>query len=425
MLKLFLPRLGQTMEEALLEGWIVQPGVSFSVGDPLYEVETEKVTVRVDATIAGSVARAMVRDGDQLEVGALLAVIAEPGEQPTGAEIDAFLTGVARTADISPSEAAHSEALASLEVAPVRSDEPVRAMPKARALARDLGIDIGSIAARSPGQLVTEEQVRVAATPAPATPTPLSIPAPLVAVASVVATPLPLVTARQPAGGIDVRERRRLSGIARRMAEVTARTWSTVPQFSQSIDVSALNWAERRDRLRAQTAIDVGYTDLILNAMVRAVQEVPEANSSYTEETLTIYRDVNISIAVDSPEGLQVPVLHRMQDLSEAGRARLLRERTAKAREGALTLDDVQGGTITMSNLGRFGIEGGMPMVTAPQATVVFVGAIVPRVVPVEAGIGVRPVCTIVTAFDHRAVDGATAARFTAALRRLLQEGTS
>jgi pyruvate dehydrogenase E2 component (dihydrolipoamide acetyltransferase) len=430
-LKLFLPRLGQTMEEALLESWVVSPGVPFAIGEVLYEVETEKVTAGVEATVAGSIVRALAADGDRLEVGALLAVIAEPGEAPTEEQIDAFLAGDEVVPQV-PAAATAADPAPEVTASPTPggSTEPVRAMPKTRALARSLDVDIAAVAVASPGALVTEDQVRAVAassaepvrpvvsaaqefTRPPATePPPVTPSAAIPAVAPSV--PLP--------DGIEIRERRRLSGIHRRMADVTSRTWTTVPQFSQSVDVDASGWSRRRDELRTLTAMEVGYTDVILSMMVRAVQEVPEVNSSYAGEELVIYRDVNISIAVDSPQGLQVPVLHRMQDLSDAGRARLLRDRTAKAREGTLGLDDVKGGTITMSNLGRYGIEGGMPMLTTPQAAIVFVGAIVPRVVPVADGIGVRPICTIVTAFDHRAVDGATAARFTSTLRRLLQE---
>lgn len=423
MLKLFLPRLGQTMEEALLEAWVVPPGTAFEIGAVLYEVETEKVTTGVEATVAGTIVRSLAADGDRIEVGTLLAVIAEPGETPTEAEIDAFISGEPVASDAAAAPLPVTEAAPEVAQGASSAAGPVRAMPKTRALAKSLGVDIAALAPGSPGGVITEDQVRAAVSaPVPA-PAPASVQAAPVAPA-IAAPPAPATAAPLP-DGIDIRERRRLTGIQRRMAEVTTRTWTTVPQFSQSVDVDASSWDRRRDQLRALTAMQVGYTDLILSAMVRAVQEVPEVNSSFAGEELLIYRDINISIAVDSPHGLQVPVLHQMQDLSEAGRARLLRDRTAKARDGALGLDDVKGGTITMSNLGRFGIEGGMPMLTTPQAAIVFVGAIVQKVVPVEGGIGVRPVCTIVTAFDHRAVDGATAARFTSTLRRLLQEDSA
>jgi pyruvate dehydrogenase E2 component (dihydrolipoamide acetyltransferase) len=424
------------MEEALLASWLVRPGQAFAIGDVLYEVETEKVTTGVEATVAGSLVRVLVAEDERVDVGAVLGVIAEPGEQPSEAEIDAFLSG----AVVVPEAAAPTEADAPVPAPASESPVlpgPVRAMPRTRALARDLGVSLEALAATRPGELVTEGDVRAAAAAAAAPPAPA--PAPVVAAAPVpppapvvapapaaVPAPAPVAApapAPEPTPGVDVRERRRLGPVARRMADVTARSWATVPQFSQSIDVDTSTWAERREAMRTATALPVGYTDLIIGSLVRAVQDVPEVNSTFGGDDLVIYRDINLSLAVDTPDGLQVPVLHRLQDLSDAGRARLLRDRADKAREGRLGLDDVQGGTITLSNLGMFGVEGGMPMVTAPQACIVFVGAVVKKVVPVGDGIAVRPMCTVVTSFDHRALDGATAARFTAALRRHLQGG--
>lgn len=425
--KLLLPRLGQTMEEALLASWLVQPGQPFTIGDVLYEVETEKVTTGVEATVAGSLVRVLVAQDDRVDVGAVLGVIAEPGEQPSEAQIDAFLSGEAPTPE---AEGPADVAAAAPTAMPDGHGPagPVRAMPRTRALARDLGVSLEALAAARPGDLVTEADVRAAAassTVAMSVPTPAPVPtlAPVLAPVSAPAqapTPAPMPPP-EPTPGAEVRERRRLGPVARRMADVTARSWATVPQFSQSVEVDTSTWAGRREAMRTATALPIGYTDLIVGSLVRAVQEVPEVNSTFGGDELVIYRDINLSLAVDTPDGLQVPVLHRLQDLSDAGRARLLRDRAEKARDGRLGLDDVQGGTITLSNLGMFGVEGGTPMVTAPQAAIVFVGAVVRKVVPVGDGIAVRPMCTVVTSFDHRALDGATAARFTAALRRHLQ----
>jgi pyruvate dehydrogenase E2 component (dihydrolipoamide acetyltransferase) len=429
------------MEEALLASWLVPPGQPFAIGDVLYEVETEKVTTGVEATVAGSLVRVLVAQDDRVEVGAVLGVIAEPGEQPSEAEIDAFLSGaIAAPAAAAPVAASASAVTEAVPAGPDVPAGPVRAMPRTRALARELNVPLEVLAASRPGDLITEDDVRSAAAASVATSptaalTPGSAPAATL-VAAAVSEPSPLsaptaipaptpAPAPEPTPGVEVRERRRLGAVARRMADVTARSWTTVPQFSQSIEIDTSNWAERREAMRTATALPVGYTDLIVSGVVRAIQDVPEVNSSFGGDELVIYRDVNLSLAVDTPDGLQVPVLHRLQELSDAGRARLLRDRAEKARTGRLGLDDVQGGTITLSNLGMFGVEGGMPMVTAPQACIVFVGAVVRKVVPVGEGIAVRPMCTVVISYDHRALDGATAARFTAAIRRHLQGGQS
>lgn len=424
MLKLILPRLGQTMEEARLEAWMIGPGIAFSAGHVLYEVETEKVTTGVEATVDGTLVRRLVDDGAELHVGAVLAVIAEPGEEPTEAEIDAFLDG----ADMATPEAPPGSADASDIASPPRHSV-VRAMPRTRALARELGVDLSGLEPDQRSGRVTEEAVRAASKPTPIpdiqqqvapspSPTTAVIPAPVMRAPD----RAPQDALPEMAGGPAIREARPIGPVGRRMAEVLTKSWATVPQFSQSVTVDTSPWPARRARMREQTGLDIGYTDLMIAALVRAVQDVPEINSSFAGDVLRIYHDINISLAVDSPQGLQVPVLHRLQELSDAGRARVLRERTGQARDGSLSLDDVTGGTITLSNLGMYGIEGGVPLVTFPQTCIVFIGTISKQVVPVGDAIGIRPMCPIVCSFDHRAVDGATAARFMAALKRHLQE---
>jgi len=449
--KLFLPRLGQTMEEGVLARWVTKPETEFRPGDDLYEVETEKVTTEVQATLPGRLVRVLV-DGDQtVPVGALLAVVADPGEAPTEADINAFLDG--RGLSVLPAPEEEVSEVRTAPESPTAGDRlGVRAMPRTRALARQLGVDLNDVRAGRPDGLLREADVREVVTPVTsasaasspmgspvsltepqqpfqnlgATPQARQTPDPQIPDQTRLAepvrplTPVPVELVALPVG-VRERERRILSPVARRMSHITARSWSQVPQFSQSVDVNAGSWKGRRDRLREETGQPIGYTDLALDALVRAVHEVPEANSSFDGKELVIWGDINVSVAVDTPTGLQVPVLHQIQDLSIAGRATQFRALIERARRGALTPDDVQGGTITLSNLGMYGVEGGMPMVTAPQATVVFVGAMRETVTAIEGAIAIRPVFTVVNGFDHRALDGATAARFTASLRRHMQ----
>ncbi|MGE4112958.1 MAG: dihydrolipoamide acetyltransferase family protein [Candidatus Nanopelagicales bacterium] len=435
--KLLLPRLGQTMEEALLVGWLVPPGQDFEAGTPLYEVETEKVTTAVEATVPGRLVRVLVDPEERVEVGAVLAVIAGVGEVVTDVDVDDLLQGSSTsTAPVAVLEAdapAPSAATGPVEaVEPVEAPRgPVRAMPRTRALARSLGVELGTVRGTGPDGLVLESDLVPAAVTelAPETGTASAAPAapaaPVPAAVEQVSVPTTrdAVPAAQDAlPGVDVRERRRQSRVARRMAEVVARSWSAVPQFSQSVTVDATTWRGRRDRLREETGEQIGYTEMLLAALVRAVHEVPEVNASLAGDELVVYRDVNVSIAVDTPSGLQVPVLHKLQELTTAGISRRLKDVAERARADRLTVEDVSGGTITLSNLGMYGIEDGFPMVTAPQSCIVFAGAVTDRVVAVGDTIGVRPTMTLVSAFDHRALDGATAARFTSALRRFLQE---
>ena len=395
-----LPRLGQTMEEGLLTTWMVEVGQSVSVGDELYEVETEKVTTTVESTLAGTVVRLLVVGDSMLPVGQMLAVVAEPGETPTGAEVDAFVAGTPGAGSEAPAEpqgaqgaptlpAAQTNAAAQAQPAP---SGRARAMPRTRALARSLGLDVDRIAPGASG-LVSEDDVRRAAGARP--------------------------DDRESAA--EVLEVRRLSATHRSMADTVARSWSSVPQFTQTVDVDITDWRDRRVWTRAAADTAVTVTDLVIDSVVRAATAVPEANSTFAGDHLRLYRDVNVALAVDTPDGLVVPVLHGLRDLNAAARAEIRRNVAQRARAGRLTLDDVTGGTITVSNLGATRVQGGVPLLVEPYSAIVFVGATRREVVVRGEGFALRDVCTVAVTFDHRALDGATAARFTTALAEAME----
>ncbi|CAB4819983.1 MAG: hypothetical protein F2763_00460 [Actinobacteria bacterium] len=428
---LILPRLGQTMAEGLVTAWLVDEGSSYAAGTPLYEVETEKVTTLVEATLPGTLLKILVGADSIAVVGTLLAVAADPGEIAIPETTETFIRedNASRMRSIEP-ESWPSEDHTAPTSSALETPTSVRAMPRTRKLAHDSGIELDALLGTGTNGLVLESQVANLVTASasagvefgdrpvasggsgtavmapPEAPRPTRSPGPQRA---------PLAT------GVQQRERRLLGPIARRMSQVVTSSWSQVPQFTQFITVDATAWQSRREALRSQLGVDIGYTDMILDAVLKAAQEVPEANSSFDDEALVLWRDVNISIAVDSPAGLVVPVLRTAQDFTLEGRARRTRELVDRAKSGTLTLDDVTAGTITVSNLGMYGIEGGVPLVTAPQATIVFLGAVREVVVPVDGGIGIRKEVSVAVSFDHRAIDGATGARFTAALGRHLE----
>ena len=302
--RLLLPRLGQTMEEGRLDSWCVAPGGPFSVGDVLYEIETEKVTAGVEATVPGRLVRVLVDVDSAVEVGALLAVIADPGEDPTEADIDSFVGQggpVATAAPATPNSpsSAHSAEMpapaatrppATASPAPlVDRDGPVRAMPRTRALARSLGVDLSTLQGTGPEGIVLESDVMAAASPPP---------------------------------DDDILERRPLSSVHRQMARTLSRSWTEVPQFTQTIDVDVSGWRRTRDAWQANSDVRLTFTDLVLDAIVRAATLVPDVNSRFAEDSLILFREVSVALAVDTPHGLVVPVLKDLRELSVAGRAR-------------------------------------------------------------------------------------------------------
>ncbi len=411
--KIFLPRLGQTMEEGQLLQWLVEPGADYVAGVQLYEVESDKATMEVEANLPGRLLKMLAEPGETVQVGALLAVAADPGETAGAEDVQHFLEAdSAAHEDTAQADKVVSGPPAAENTTAPRhvNPGPVTAMPRTRALAKELGVDLATVTATGSNGQIIDFDVRATANAGapPQTPQPGSSP-------------------DSRGSGPLIKERRPLGPIHRRMAEVVSRSWTQAPQFTQQVTVDASGWKERREVLRGEHGAVVTMTDLVLEALVHAVAEVPEVNAKFDGDALLIYEDVNVSIAVDTPAGLQVPVLHSSQALDVPERSARLRELAERARNGALSPDDVTRGTITLSNLGMHGIESGAPLVTAPQVAIVFIGTITDQVVPSpgRAGIEVRPQCVLSISYDHRALDGATAARFTAELRRLLEDEPS
>ena len=398
--KLHLPRLGQTMEHGTLVAWLKREGESFTVGEPLYEVESEKANLEIEAKLPGTLTRIVAREGQDLPIGSLLAIVADPGESLSEAEIESAMAGESRPgigAVTQPSPApSSSPPTASGRV----SGERIRAMPRARAMAQQLGVDVATVQGSGPGGTITVEDVQRAASATPA---------------STVST------------APRIQELRPLRGIARTMAEVVTQSWREIPQFVQIVMVDASNLAARRQAegpaVRESHGVNLSYTDLILEAVIRSLQEVPQVNASFAGDSIIVYEDSNLAVAVATDAGLVVPVIHRAQELSLGELAVQRREIVDRARSGSLSPHNMEGGTITVSNLGMAGVETGTPLVTRPQAAIVFIGAIVDRPVAVGGAVDVHPTFYISVGYDHRVVDGATAARFTGGLKRRLEAG--
>lgn len=376
---LMLPRLGQTMEAGTIVTWFVQEGQAYEVGDLLYEVETEKNRVEVEAKLPGTIAKLAVPEDEQVPVGALLAVVADPGEQLSDEQVQAALQTDAGQEEVEP---AVEPAAAAAAGAARRG--PARAMPRAKRLAAELGVDLATVVGTGPDGTITEADVRQAGEQ-----------------------------------GVAVRERRPVRGIAKAQAEQMTRSWQ-IPQFSQDVEVDVGNLRQRRARLRDQ-GVQATVTDLVIDAVVGAVAKVPEVNSTFTGEEIILYEPVHVSVAVATDAGLVVPVLHDCQAKSLKERAAGLTAIAERARAGALTPEDSTGGTITVSNLGTAGVETGVPLLNAPQACIVFTGATVDKPVVRDGQVTIRPMMHVVIAYDHRVLDGLTASRFTAAVREALE----
>ncbi|MBM9469054.1 dihydrolipoamide acetyltransferase family protein [Nakamurella leprariae] len=416
-----LSQQGYTMESGIIVSWMQQEGDAFTAGDPLYEVETQKNTVEVEARVPGTMARIVAPTGEDLPVGALLAVVADPGETLTAEQIDAAIAeessgeaGPTEPPEFAPGGAEGPAALAGREpsgsplpAAPAATTGApaggrVRALPKVRTYAAERGVDLALVTGTGARGAVTVEDIDAFLSSSGAVGS-------SAAAGSGPATALP---------GVAVREQRPVTGARKAMADNLSRSWSEIPQFVQQfrVDLTAVLTFRAQRKAAGQA---VGVTDILVAAIARAAGTVPEVNASWTSGGITVYDDVNVSLAVNTDRGLLVPVVPRTQTLGldEINAAVTATVSAAQAGRGPL---DAVPGTITLSNLGQGAVETGMPLVTAPQSAIVFVGATVDTPVVAGGEVVVRPLLGVAVGYDHRIVDGATGGRFCAALKELL-----
>lgn len=395
---LTLPRLGQTMESGRIVEWFIDEGASYDEGAAIYSIETDKSILDVQATLAGTLLRKLAAPEDEVPVGRIVAVAADAGETANDAEVQRFVAEKSgASADATTAQEQSTEDATSQSAAPIANASPatVRAMPRAKHLAKELGVDLSTIESPTGADgMITEKDVQRASDKRKGTQTP---------------------AAAKGGGGV----RKPLSAVQQAMVRHMTRSW-TVPQFCQDVEIDAAPLLERRRRWIAEGG-DASLTSVFLDGLVQALQRVPECNATFDGTELTEYRDVDAGIAVATSQGLLVPVLKGCTaELSM--RNQKLRDLLARAREGQLRPDDMSGGTVTLSNLGASRVETGSPIINAPQVCLVFVGAIVDKPVVETGRLAIGKRVHVVCVYDHRVIDGVTGARFVDALAGALTQ---
>jgi pyruvate dehydrogenase E2 component (dihydrolipoamide acetyltransferase) len=379
-----LPRLGQGMEAGTIVKWLKSEGEPVEKGEPLYELDTDKVTQEVEADFSGVLLKIAIAEGE-VPVGKTIGVIGEEGEEFSIAEPEA---AEKVTEEEEPKAAPEPERP---KPAAAR-DGRVKASPLARRIARERGIDLSTIRGTGPeGRIVAEDVERAEA-----------------------------ATAAAPMVAVGEAERRELTSVRRTIAKRLTEAW-TVPVFNlqASVDMTRANALVARLR---EAERQVTVTDVLVKASAAALMEHREVNAEWTEEAILLHPSANVGIAVAAPQGLVVPVIRGAERLRLAEISAARMDLVARAREAKLTRDDLEGGTFTISNLGMFQVESFTAVLNPPQAAIVAVGATEDRVVAVAGEPAVRPMMTLVATFDHRAVDGAPAAGFLQTLKEMLEE---
>jgi pyruvate dehydrogenase E2 component (dihydrolipoamide acetyltransferase) len=432
-----LPQLGQGMESGTIVRWLKAVGDPVKARDPLYELDTDKVTQEVEAEVDGVLLQILVPEGE-VEVGRTIAVIGEGGEAaavdggaapvPTAAppmpeteqpaeperapEPDAEQAPVAEQ----PAAGATPPPTTALQpVAAVAVGGRVKASPLARRIARERGVDLASVVGTGPdGRILAEDVEQAAAGVAPAAP------APTTEAAAATAPAAPAVVALAE-GEIEVVK---LSSTRRTIARRLTEAW-TAPVFQLAVSADATEIVALRERLverLAEGEVKPTVNDVLVRLTATALVRHPALNALYANEEIHRYPSANIGIAAAAPAGLVVPVIRGADRLTIQEIARARADVVRRAREGKLTLPDLEGGTFTISNLGMYGIEQFVAVLNPPQVAILAVGAVKDTPVVVEGEIDVAPMMTMTLTCDHRAIDGSEGAEFLRTLVALVEE---
>ena len=410
-----MPALGMAQETGRLLQWLKAEGSAVVKGEPLMEIETDKVSVEIEAPASGTLVSLSAAEGDDVPVGQTVALILGEGEALP-----------ARPRARMP---AHESTLPA-----------VTATPVARKLAADHGLDVRVV--RPHGGRVQKADVlaylaagdRGGASAGPARLSPASPKARRLAAersielssargsgpwAAVLAGDVPASSA------VDGGETLAVGQVWRVMVDRLQQSWSTVPHFYlvREVNVSRLR-AWRQDRRRSGLLVP-SVTDLLVRLSAAALTEHPRLNGSWTDGSITLHPSVNVGLAVAVDDGLVVPVIHAVERLSLEQIAERREDLVERARSGKLRPEDLRDGTFTISNLGMFGVDAFDAIVNPPQAAVLAVGRIADRVVPVHGKPGIQPMMVLTLSVDHRVADGACAARFLGTLASSIEEPTA
>jgi pyruvate dehydrogenase E2 component (dihydrolipoamide acetyltransferase) len=443
--ELFIPKLGQTVEEVNIIDWLVNDGDAVEQGQAVLEVETDKAVFPVEANASGIIHLGPYAKGDIVPVVTTVAVIGKPGDRyPTDAGARAAAAGGAARSDSSALDQAAGVKV--LLPADGGSTEKVFASPRARRLAREKGIDLEQVEPSggrgvriierdvqgflSHGYKVTPVAMRVAAEAG-------------VNLGALSGSGLggritrqdverslhPELSSRDsgaPSADPEILERVPLSGVRGVIAERMAKSVHTTARVTLVMEVDATQLDAMRQRLKAKVEAEwgfaPGYNDLLAKIVASALRKHPYMNARLAEDAIEYLKPVNLGMAVDTEHGLLVPVIRDADRKSLRQFGLEFRALVERARSRKSLPDDLAGGTFTLTSLGAYGVDAFTPVINYPEAAILGVGRIAEKAVALEGKLAVRTMCTLSLVFDHRLVDGAPVARFLAYIKELVEE---
>jgi 2-oxoglutarate dehydrogenase E2 component (dihydrolipoamide succinyltransferase) len=406
-----VPTLGESITEATLGSWLKKPGDAVKADEPIASLETDKVAIDVPSPVSGVMGQQVVKEGDTVQVGALIATVEAGGAAAAPAPASAPVAAQA----VSAAPAASVAAPASDE----DSADPLTLSPAVRRLVLEHGLDPSKIKGSGKDGRLTKEDVLAAVAAGTAV---ALAPAPVATPAS---APAPVAASAAPARAEErVKMTRLRQTVAKRLKEAqnTAAILTTFNDVDMTEVMAAR--AKYKDLFEKKHGVRLGFMGFFTKAVCMALRDIPAANASIEGDEIVYHNYADISVAVSAPNGLVVPVIRDAQDMSVAQIEKTIGAFGAKAKAGALTLEDMKGGTFTISNGGVFGSLMSTPIINPPQSAVLGLHRIEDRPVVRNGQIVIRPMMYLALSYDHRMIDGREAVTFLVAVKNAIEDPT-
>jgi 2-oxoglutarate dehydrogenase E2 component (dihydrolipoamide succinyltransferase) len=424
-----MPQMGESVAEGTITKWLRNVGERIGRDEPLFEISTDKVDAEIPSPAAGILSQILVKENETVAVNTVVAVIDGEGAAvaaPAGEAEEEVAAPPAPAAAMPPTPAA-AASVATAAGSPSAPTAPaeVRSSPLVRRIARDYQVDLTQVRGTGLGGRISKKDIlayveqrqsaaagRTAAAPAPSVPPPSPSPAAV--------QPAPALSAfTGPTQVVPMTPMRRQIAEHMVASKKTSAHVYTVFEIEMTKVVEARE--RQRDEFERRNGFKLTYTPFFVRAAVEAMRDIPVINSSVEGANIIYKRDVNVGIAVALETGLIVPVIKHADEKNFLGIARVVQDLAERARTKHLSVEDVQGGTFTITNPGSFGGLFGLPIINQPQVAILGVGAIEKRPVVRDDAIAIRSMAYLSLSYDHRVIDGAVAEKFLGRIRQILE----
>jgi pyruvate dehydrogenase E2 component (dihydrolipoamide acetyltransferase) len=386
-----MPRLDPGMQSGKIIEWLKKEGDHVEKDVPIVRIEGEKTTFEVNSLGPGVLRKLLFEPGTDVQVGQTIALVGEPNE-PLPIEAEAHATSepvVVREAIVAPAAVS-------------RVQEP-SASPVARKMARETGIEISKIKGSGPGGRIVREDVQKV-------------------IEQMKTRPAPVAVSAQEARAVPVARMIKLAGKRKATAERLSYGFHTTVPVTITMEARMEAVLERRRQLQSRTGEDVSITAYVVKAAAKALEDHEIINSSLEGDELRVYGDINVAVAINTPDGLVAPIIPQTNRKSISEISRGIRDLTERAMQNKLTVSDLTGGTFTVTNLGGYGVDLFAPVINPPQCAILGFGRTSERPVIIEKQVRTASVTTLSLVFDHRIADGVPAAQYLQQVKELLED---